>query len=594
MFSPNNTTDFAKFWNRLSTFYDFVPRNEKEIIEAYWEQLFNAMEGLPYDLAQVTLAGYLDYTPGYIEEQYQEYNVVFDGNYQNVELEKYQAPTTISGYNVAPSGDNIIYNYKITALDVHGETLPSDSLIIISGQSDLYSNYNTITWEAISGISSYNVYGRLQNKYYYITNTSNTYFTDDGTIPVNSGITLPVSNTTIASYLYPLPNNFAYLTIPILSGINTGNVLIEGTDYEIEDLHYIRFFNDASIYAYDEYTDIREVFNAPRALFLLPSLINLYFKSFGAVNDPEEVIRNNYYTPYISGWLTGAFDYFEERQHYAEHLKYLSHALTNALSKGPSFGNLTDAYCLISGMPFCYESGIVSSIWDDGTYNYVSISGGNTYQFPLPLTVAVEEGSEVDRYEILASGIHLHDYISSSGIIEELTEDNPEQFWYTLGIQRSCRTYGLNYYPPFVDYYTSSLLPAGLLANYFNLAPRGSIWSGSSFYTGGTQATFSGIVTDPENDIMVYSWSHVSPLTDWVGTTPLECTMDNPTDILTTTTLTTPPVDRYYLFRLNAQDCENSTDIDIEQNVYGTYSFDTWGDTPFILGDAELRYIYLT
>jgi len=594
MFSPNNTTDFAKFWNRLSTFYDFVPRNEKEVIEAYWEQLFNAMEGLPYDLAQVTLAGHLDYTPGYIEEQYQDYDVIFDGDNQNVELESYDPPVTISGYNTAPSGDDVIYNYKITALDVHGETLPSDSRIIISGQSDLYSNYNSVTWEAVSGVSSYNVYGRLQNSYYYITNTTNTYFTDDGTLPVTSGITLPTSNTTIAGYVYELPNDYAYLTIPVLSGINTDNVLIEGTDYEIERLHYIKFFGDASTYSYSEYTDTREIFNAPQSIFLLPSLINLYFKAFGEVNEPEEVINDNAYTPYISGWLSGAFTYFDERRYYAEHLKHLSQGLTNALSKGPSFGNLYDAYCLISGMPFTYESGIVSNVWDDGTYNYVAISGGNTYQFPMPLTTALEVGSEVDRYEIIASGIHLHDYISSSGIIEELTELNPEQFWYTLGIQRSSRTYGLDHYEPFVDYYTNALLPAGLLANYFNLVPRGSIASGSSFYAGGAVATLSGVITDPEGDPMTYLWTHVSPLTTFDGSPSLECTIDSPTEIATTTTLTTPPVDRYYLFRINAQDYDNSGDIDIEQNVYGTYSFTTWGQTTFQVGDAELRYTYLT
>jgi len=594
MFSPNNSTNFTKFWNRLSTFYDFVPRNEKEVIEAYWEQLFNAMEGLPYDLAQVTLAGYLDYTPGYIEDQYQDYDIIFDGDNQNVDLERYDAPITISGYNAAPSGDNIIYNYKVTCLDVHGETLPSDSFIIISGQIDLYADPNSITWESVSGVGSYNVYGRAHNTYYYLSNTTNTYFTDDGTLTVNSGITLPTSNTTIAGYIYELPNDYAYLSIPILSGINTDNILTEGTDYEIDKLHYIKFLGDASTYAYSEFTDTREIFNAPQAIFLLPSLTNLYFKAFGELNEPEEVINDNAYTPYISGWLTGAFDYFDERRYYAEHLKHLSQGLTNALSKGPTFGNLYDAYCLISGMPFSYEAGTVDGVWDDGTYNYISISGGNTYQFPMPLTTALEVGSVVDRYEILASGIHLHDYISSSGIIEELTEDNPEQFWYTLGIQRSCRTYGLNHYEPFVDYYTNALLPAGLLANYFNLPPRGYIWSGDSFYSGGAVATLSGVITDPENDILVYAWSHVAPLTDWIGTTPLECTMDNPTDIMTTTTLTTPPVDRYYLFRLNVQDCDNTVDIDIEQNVYGTNSFTTWGQTAFILGDCELRYIYLT
>ena len=92
---------------------------------------------------------------------------------------------------------------------------------------------------------------------------------------------------------------------------------------------------------------------------------------------------------------------------------------------------------------------------------------------------------------------------------------------------------------------------------------------------------------------MVYTWSHVRPLTDWVGTLPLECTMDNPSEILTTTTLTTPDVDRYYLFRLNVADSDNSPDIDIEQNISGLYSFTAWSQTQFILGDTELRYTYL-
>ena len=163
MFSPNNTTNFKKYWNRLSTFYDFVQKDEKEIIEGYWEQLFNAMEGFPYDLAQVTLAGYLEYSPGYVEDQYQEYDIIFSGDDKNVELEKYDAPVTTSGYNLVPSAENLVYNYKVTALDDDGETLPSESLIIISGQADLYSNYNIIWWESISGISSYNIYGRDQN-----------------------------------------------------------------------------------------------------------------------------------------------------------------------------------------------------------------------------------------------------------------------------------------------------------------------------------------------------------------------------------------------------------------------------------------------
>lgn len=588
MFNPDNKTDFSKFWNRLSTFYNFVPKEEKEIIENYWRHLFNGMEGLPYDLAQVTLAGYLDYTPGYIEDQYQEYLIIFNGNDKNVEIERFSAPVIISGGNSFPSSDNVIYNYKITALDANGETLPSDSVIIISGHNNLSTNNNYISWNSISGINSYNIYGRRQNEYFYITNTTNNYFYDNGSIAVNTEKSLPTQNTTISNYLYKIPNDFCYLTMPVLSGVTTNLVLNEQTDYIIHNLHFLKFFGKPQL----NQPNFKETFVAPQALFLLPSLINLYFKAFGDSNNPEELVRNNYYVPYISGWLTN--NYFERRKQYAMHLKYLSQGLTNALAKGPTFKNLKNAFCLISGMPFCYESGIVSNVWEDSTYNYVSISGGNTYQFSKPLTSAVRAGDVVERFHILASGINLHDYISSSGIIAEITQDNPEEYWYTLGIQRSCRTYNLNHYPPFVDYFTNQLLPAGLLVNYFNLPPRGTIWSANNFYNGGSLATFSGIVNDPENDILSFEWEHVLPHTDYMGSTNLKCTMNNPYNIQTTTTLTTPPVDRYYLFKLNVKDCDNSVDIYKEQNVRGTYSFSSWGQTVFKLGDAELRYGYLS
>ncbi|KKL59497.1 hypothetical protein LCGC14_2214760, partial [marine sediment metagenome] len=593
MFNPSNTTNFKGFWNRLSTFYDFVPADEKEIIEGYWEQLFNGMEGLSYDLAQVGLAGYLDYAPGYIEDQYQEYDIIFSGDNKNIDLETYGIPVIGSGYNALPVESGLVYNYKITALDDVGETLASNSLIIISGATSLGGNNNTISWNEVSGISSYNVYGREQNIFSFIINTSGLSFVDDGALTPDSELTLPTSNTTIKSYLYGLPNNFEYLTIPVLSGVNTSNILVEGVDYDIERLHHIRFNGNASDYAYSEFADEREVFIAPQSLYLLPSLVNLYFKSFGGPDDPEGVLNSNSYTPYISGWLTGAFTTFEEKKYYAEHLKHLSQGLTAALSKGPSFKNLTNAFCLISGMPFSYEAGTVDNIWTDAGYSYLTITSGNTYQIPNPLTLAVEVGSEVEKYEILASGVSLHDYISSSGIMEELTVDDPEQFFYTLGIQRSNRTYGLDHYQPFVDYYTDSLLPAGLLINYFNLPPYGDIVSGSPFYTGGNVATFSGLITEPENDIVDYTWSHVKPLTAWVGSPSLETTMDSPNTIQTTTTLTTPPVDRYYLYRLNVEDSDNSPNIDIEQNISGTYSFTTWEQDEFMLGDAELRYIYM-
>jgi len=595
MFVPNNTTNLENFWNRLSTFYDFVPRNEKEIIEVYWKHLFNALEGLRYDLAQATLAGYLNYAPGYIEEQFQEYPMIFSGEEKNVELLKYDSPIIVSGYNQVPSANNVVYNYKVTAFDIHGETPPSDAAIIISGANDLSSDNNTIVWETVSGVLGYNIYGRAQNQFKFITNTTATFFIDNGSISIFSeALEPPVSNSTIESYLYPLPNDYPYLSIPVLSGMYTGLGLREGIDYDIEKLHYIKINGNAADFTSGDYAEEQEIFNAPQALSLLPSLTNLYFEAFGELNSTEEVINTYSYTPYISGWLTGAFSYFEERKMYAIHMKHLSQALTNALAKGPSFKNLHDAFCLISGMPFSYEEGIVDNIWEDSEYTFIAITSGNTYSIPKPLELLYDEGDDVNKYAILASGINFHDYISSSGILEELTAEHPEQFWYTLGIQRSNRTYNLSHYKPWVDYFTDALVPAGLLCNYFNLPPRGYIYSPNPFYSAGATATLSGVITDPEDDVLTYFWEHIAPLTAYSGSPSLVCTMNTPTQIRTTTTLTIPPADRYYLFRLNVADSDNDPNVDIEQNVRGTYSFTTWGQTVFMIGDAELRYIYLT
>ena len=596
MFSPNNTTNFSAFWSRLSTFYDFVPKNEKKLIEAYWKQLFNAMEGLSYDLAQVGLTGYLDYAPGYIEEQHNEYNIIFSGDDKNVILERLTGPVIDSASNIWPSGNNVIYNYKITTVDVNGnETLPSEALIIISGANSLGGNNNTISWFAATNATSYNVYGRTQNSYNYITNTAGLSFVDNGSISTTTS-GLPIENTSIDSYLYKLPNNYPYLTIPILSGINTGNILTEGTDFEIDKLHHIKFLGDAAAYTYSKFSDQQEVFEAPQALHLLPSLTNLYFKSFGGPENPEGVVNANAYTPYINGY--SSLSNFEQKKAGSIYLKHLSQALTNTLGKGPSFKNLTEGFCLISGMPFSYEAGI-ASIETSGADNIVTISGGNDYLIPFPLTLNVGEGEEVEKYQILASGISLHDYISSSGILTELTADNPEQFYYTLGIQRSTRTFGLNHYQPFVDYYTNYLLPAGLLVNYFNLPPRGNISSNDSFAGPGGTVELTANITDPEDDILTYdSWVHVKPLTTWDGSPSLVCTMNqqsSPNEHICDVTLTTPPVDRYYLFRVIVGDSgANIVNIDIEQNIHGTFAFTTWGQTQFQLGDAELRYTYLS
>lgn len=66
------------------------------------------------------------------------------------------------------------------------------------------------------------------------------------------------------------------------------------------------------------------------------------------------------------------------------------------------------------------------------------------------------------------------------------------------------------------------------------------------------------------------------------------------TSLATNVTLTTPPVDRQYSLTLATSDSDNTVSDTRKILVSGTHTHDSWGDTEFKLGDAELPYTYLS
>src|SRR5215216_3368552 len=53
------------------------------------------------------------------------------------------------------------YNYKVTSVNAQGESTPSSSVNTTTGNATLNgTNYNSIAWTAVSGATSYRVYGR--------------------------------------------------------------------------------------------------------------------------------------------------------------------------------------------------------------------------------------------------------------------------------------------------------------------------------------------------------------------------------------------------------------------------------------------------
>ena len=134
-----------------------------------------------------------------------------------------------------------IYNYLITSVTDAGETTASMPLTFISGASisNLSTNSNVLNWDAVSGITTYNVYGRATNSETLLGTVVGTSFTDSG-IAVGTQKS-PLKNTAVESYLFDLPKNYAYMSIPVLSGLDTNQVLDENNDYNILGLKNIRF-----------------------------------------------------------------------------------------------------------------------------------------------------------------------------------------------------------------------------------------------------------------------------------------------------------------------------------------------------------------
>lgn len=92
------------------------------------------------------------------------------------------------------------FSYKITAVTAVGETTPSSAGSTTLNQSTLDdTSYMTVTWSAVTNAIGYNVYGRRDGEWYFMTylegNTSLTYV-DKGQDTPSEAFTPPEANST--------------------------------------------------------------------------------------------------------------------------------------------------------------------------------------------------------------------------------------------------------------------------------------------------------------------------------------------------------------------------------------------------------------
>lgn len=223
------------------------------------------------------------------------------------------------------------------------------------------------------------------------------------------------------------------MTIPTLSGLVTNQVLVENTDYEIVNLHKIKFSNNFTTTGEANKIEIEtprtdekslKVLNKT-SICLLPSLTTIYIPAFGGEDNPELIINQGLYAPYISGY--NSMTYFNQRKTYAAHLTKWCHATTYKLRQAPSMPRINDVISLFNNLPFSYFTGTLTSIVVAGSDNYVTVTAPNVantvcYQIPNTLYLKYKVNDAISQYDVLCSGVIITDYKNNPATISGILD----------------------------------------------------------------------------------------------------------------------------------------------------------------------------
>lgn len=121
--------------------------------------------------------------------------------YDGSSITTYTALTTPAAPTVSPQGTtgSTDYSYRISAFNSVGETLASTATATTTGTQTLSnSNYNQVTWAAVSGATGYNVWGRESTGLgeTYLGTVYTTSYDDKGQSDPSTTLIPPEANTT--------------------------------------------------------------------------------------------------------------------------------------------------------------------------------------------------------------------------------------------------------------------------------------------------------------------------------------------------------------------------------------------------------------
>ena len=122
--------------------------------------------------------------------------------YDGSTITVYTELTTPNAPTVAPQGSagTTTYSYKVSAFNAVGETLASTATTTTTGNATLSAtNFNRVSWSAVSGATGYNVWGRKSTGFgwsFMATVTSGLVYDDKAQDTPSTTIIPPEANTT--------------------------------------------------------------------------------------------------------------------------------------------------------------------------------------------------------------------------------------------------------------------------------------------------------------------------------------------------------------------------------------------------------------
>ncbi|MFH1838438.1 MAG: hypothetical protein ABH808_03020, partial [Candidatus Kuenenbacteria bacterium] len=140
---------------------------------------------------------------------------------------------TPTGLTVTPQGvtGTTTYGYRVSAKNANGETLATTTVTTTIGNAVLDAiNFNRLTWNLVTGATSYKVYGRTSGSELYMIEATNATWDDTGTITPSGA--LPLTNTAGGNIGIGTTTPSAKLTISdgsLFQGSPTNPLVVGGT-----------------------------------------------------------------------------------------------------------------------------------------------------------------------------------------------------------------------------------------------------------------------------------------------------------------------------------------------------------------------------